>query len=140
MAALRARPRAVAPEWRRLALGGPILRSLLAISLSFALLGGIQAQAKPDALKLYLDGKYEDSRRACLDELSADPANLEAYVVISWSLLALERWADAENYALKGYDLRRDARLTEALGEAAYHLGRNEAALRNFQNYVSVVQ
>jgi tetratricopeptide (TPR) repeat protein len=54
-------------------------------------------------------------------------------------LLALKRYADAENYALKGYAIRRDTRLTETLGETAYFLGRNDAALRNFQNYVSAV-
>ena len=35
--------------------------------------------------------------------------------------------------------LRRDPRLTETLGETAYFLGRNDAALRNFQNYVGAV-
>jgi tetratricopeptide (TPR) repeat protein len=49
------------------------------------------------------------------------------------------RYADAENYALKGYALRRDPRLTEVLGETAYFLGRNDAALRNFQNYVGAL-
>ncbi len=115
------------------------LRAAITLALLLSTLGSAAAQARPDALKLYLDGKYDEARRACLDELALANDNMEAYVVISWSLLALERWADAENYALKGYDLRRDARLTEALGEAAFHLGRNEAALRNFQNYVSAV-
>jgi len=96
-------------------------------------------QSKPDALKLYLDGKYDDARRVCIDEISADPNNIESYVVISWSLLALQRWADAENYALKGYAIRRDPRLSECLGESAYYLGRNDAALRDFQNYVNAV-
>ena len=59
--------------------------------------------------------------------------------MLSWSLVALGRYADAENYALKGYAIRRDPRLTETLGETAYFLGRNDAALRNFQNYVGAV-
>jgi tetratricopeptide (TPR) repeat protein len=58
-------------------------------------------------------------------------------VVLTWSLIALGRWADAENYALKGYAVRKDPRLTESLAEAAYFLGRNEAALRYFQSYLS---
>jgi tetratricopeptide (TPR) repeat protein len=109
-------------------------------ALVFALIG-FQAEAQDgnEALKLYLNGKYDDSLRVCLEELALSPDNIDSYVVLSWSLLALERWADAENYALKGYALRKDPRLTEALGEAAFYLGRNEASLRNFQNYVSAV-
>ena len=66
------------------------------------------AQDRPDALRLYVDGKYDEARRACLAEIASSPANVEPYVVISWSLVALGRYADAENYALKGYALRRD--------------------------------
>jgi len=116
------------------------LSAPLALALGLALLATqAAAQAGPDALKFYLDGKYDEARRVCLDEIAAGPEGVEPYVVISWSLLALERYADAENYALKGYAIRKDPRLSEALGEAAYHLGRNEIALKNFQNYVSSV-
>jgi len=97
------------------------------------------AQGAAEAQKLYLEGKYDEARRACLEGIRLAPDDIESYVVLSWSLLALERYADAENYALKGYAVRRDPRLTEALGEAAFRLGRNDAALRNFQNYVSAV-
>jgi tetratricopeptide (TPR) repeat protein len=109
--------------------------------LALALLAGAAswAQDRPDALRLFVDGKYDDARRACLAELASAPDDVESYVVLSWSLIALKRYADAENYALKGYALRRDPRLTETLGETAYFLGRNDAALRNFQNYVSAV-
>jgi tetratricopeptide (TPR) repeat protein len=114
-----------------------------AAALAFALGAlaslGLCAQDKPDALRLYLDGKYDEARRACLAEIAASPSNVESYVVLSWSLISLGRYADAENYALKGYALRRDPRLTETLGETAYFLGRNDAALRNFQNYVGAV-
>ena len=109
----------------------------LALLLLEAALGW--AQDRPDALRLYVDGKFDEARRACIAELAATPGNIESYVVLSWSLIGLKRYADAENYALKGYALQRDPRLTETLGETAYFLGRNDAALRNFQNYLSVV-
>lgn len=115
---------------------------LVALVLLFCALGPFSAGAqgvKIDALKLYTDGKYEDSRTAALQELAADPKNIESYVVVCWDLLALERWADAENYALKAYEVRKDPRITEILGEAAYRLGRNEAALKHFQNYIAAV-
>lgn len=111
------------------------LLALCSLSLS-----GLAAQgAKVDALKLYLDGRYEESRTAAVAELAAAPNNIEAYVVVCWDLLALERWADAENYALKAYEVRKDPRITEVLGEAAYRLGRNDAALKHFQNYIAAV-
>jgi tetratricopeptide (TPR) repeat protein len=104
------------------------------------LMGAVAAsQERPDALKLYLEGRYDDARRVCLEEIAAAPEGVESYVVLSWTFLAQERWADAENYALKGYSIRKDPRLSEALGEAAFQLGRNEAALRNLQNYISAV-
>jgi tetratricopeptide (TPR) repeat protein len=97
------------------------------------------AQDRPDAQRLYVDGKYDEARRACLAEIAASPGTVEPYIVLSWSLVALGRYADAENYALKGYTLRHDPRLTEVLGETAYFLGRNDAALRSFQDYVAAV-
>lgn len=116
---------------------GPLALVLLFCALvSFPV--GAQG-VRVDALKLYSDGKYEDSRTAALQELASDPKNIEAYVVVCWDLLALERWADAENYALKAYEIRKDPRITEILGEAAYRLGRNEAALKHFQNYIAAV-
>jgi tetratricopeptide (TPR) repeat protein len=114
-------------------------RAGLAFALAALAAPFLPAQAEMDALRLYLDGKYDDARRTCLSEIASTPSNVESYVVLSWSLVALGRYADAENYALKGYAIRRDPRLTEVLGETAYFLGSNDAALRNFQNYVGAV-
>lgn len=119
----------------------PRLKSLLALAIGLLSLP-IYAQGAggmAEAQKRYAEGRYDEARRGCLEELRADPSNVEAYVYLTWSFIGLERYADAENYALKGYELRRDPRLTESLGEAAYHLGRNEAALRNLQNYIIAV-
>ena len=124
-------PRARGPERAR--------ERALVLVLSLAASIPALAQDRPDALRLYVDGRYDDARRACVAELASDPSDIESYVVLSWSLIGLKRYADAENYALKGYALQRDPRLTEALGETAYFLGSNDAALRNFQNYLSVV-
>ncbi len=95
--------------------------------------------AEPEGLSLYLAGRYEDARAAALEVTRVEPSNTEAYLVLCWSLLGLERWADAENYASKAYAIRRDPRFLEVLGETAYRLGRNEAALKHFQAYVSAI-
>ena len=116
-------------------------RNKAAVALALALLAAslVWAEDRPDALRLYVDGKFDEARKASLAEMAASPADVDSYVILSWSLIALRRYADAENYALKGYALRRDPRLTEVLGETAYFLGRNDAALHNFQNYVGAV-
>lgn len=74
-----------------------------------------------------------------LDLLSRDPSDLEALILLCQDLLGLGRWADAENYGLKAWALRRDPRVSEILGEASFNLGRNDAALRYFRSYVSAV-
>jgi tetratricopeptide (TPR) repeat protein len=114
-------------------------RIALVLVAAAALSTPLWAQGSPDALRFYLDGKYDDARKACVAEIAASPSNVESYVVLSWSLVALGRYADAENYALKGYAVRKDPRLTEILGETAYFLGRNDAALRSFQDYIGIV-
>jgi len=125
---------------RRLPDPGLSLLAVLVV-LSGAFAPGLPAQAaKPDALKLYREGRYEDSRVACLQEISQDPANIEPYVVLGWSLVALGRYADAEVYARKAYDeVRKDPRVMETLGESSFFLGRNDQALRWFQAYVTAL-
>ncbi len=98
------------------------------------------AQGKPDALKMYTEGRWDEARATCLAELSADPSSIESYVVLVWSLLSLERWADAELYATRAYaTVRKDPRIVESLGEAAYHQGKNEKALEHFRDYINLL-
>ncbi len=119
---------------------GLVLPAVLLV-LSGAFAPGLPAQAaRPDALKLYREGRFEESRVVCLQEISQDPANIEPYVVLGWSLVALGRYADAEVYARKAYDeVRKDPRVMETLGESSFFLGRNDQALRWFQAYVTAL-
>ena len=119
----------------------PILLLAAFLALFPVIARGPSAQAaKPDALKLYREGKYEDSRVVCLQEISENPANIEPYVVLGWSLVALERYADAEVYARKAYDeIRKDPRVMETLGESAYYLGKNVESLRWLQAYITAL-
>lgn len=112
----------------------------VAAALALSVSSGLYAQGRPDALEMYRDGRFEDARTVCLAELAEDPLNIESYVVLVWSLLALERYADAELYANKAYTtVRRDPRVVEALGEAAYYQGKNEQALDRFKDYVNLL-
>jgi tetratricopeptide (TPR) repeat protein len=100
----------------------------------------VPAQSRPDALQMYRERKYTQAIAICLDEIAAEPNNIESYVVLTWSLLAQERYAEAESHALRAYnEIRRDPRITETLGEAAFFQGKNEEALRYFQSYINLL-
>lgn len=121
----------------------PATTSLRAFAACVVLVFAAQfagAQSRPDALKLYQAGRFEEARTACLAEISTNPNNIESYVVLVWSLLSLERYSDAELYATRAYTtVRRDPRIVETLGEAAYYLGKNDLALERFRDYVNLL-
>ncbi len=100
----------------------------------------LAAQTKPDALGMYKQGRYDEARATCLAEIAADQTNIESYVVLVWSLLSLERYADAELYANRAYaTIRKDPRIVEALGEASYYQGKNDDALAHFRDYINLL-
>ncbi len=119
----------------------PAVAWVLSLLLACAFIYAPQAQgAKPDALALYRAGSFDQARQVCMAEIAANPDNMESYVVLSWSLLALGRYADAELYARKAHDnIRRDPRIVEVLGEATFFLGRNDESLKLFQSYVNLL-
>jgi len=100
---------------------------------------GVYAQNRPDALREYRNGNYERSVQICRDEISENPNNLESHVVICWSLIRLNRFEEAMNFARAGRSLNRfDVRITQILGEISYFQGRNNDALRYFQEYANM--
>ncbi|MBP5157790.1 MAG: tetratricopeptide repeat protein [Treponema sp.] len=97
-----------------------------------------QTTVQKDALQLYRNRQYDAAIAICEQEIKANPANMDAYSVLIWSLLRQKRYLQAEE---KGLQARKensyDIRIIEALGEAEYYLGKNDAALSYFQRYVS---
>jgi tetratricopeptide (TPR) repeat protein len=99
----------------------------------------LPAQTRPDALLEYRNGNYERAVAICRDELAQNSNNLDSHVVICWSLLRLNRFEEAANYARAGRNLSRyDVRITEILGEISYFGGRNGEALQYFQEYINM--
>jgi len=97
------------------------------------------AQIKPDALAEYRLGNFERSVQICQDEIAANAANMDSYVVMCWSLLRLGRHSEALRYARIARGLNRyDARVAEILGEIYYFQGNNSEALQYFQDYVNL--
>jgi len=91
-----------------------------------------------DALVEYRNGNYERSVQICRDEIDENANNLEAHVVICWSLVRLNRFEEAMRYARAGRAINRiDVRITEILGEISYYQGRNNEALQYFQEYAN---
>ena len=87
-----------------------LLTFIFAAGLFFSQAGVLFAQDKPDALKLYrqgrsLDsiGRREDARAAylsaieiCRNELKVNSKNMDSYAVYTWCLFRLGRYKDTE--------------------------------------------
>jgi tetratricopeptide (TPR) repeat protein len=96
-------------------------------------------QTAPDALNEYRQNNFERSVQICRDEITANPNNLEAHVVICWSLIKLGRLDEALRFARTARSLSRyGARVAEILGEIYFYQGNNNEALQYFQEYVTI--
>ena len=103
------------------------------------LLGEAAAQERPDALVLYRQRNYEAAVEVTLAEIAENPANLDSYTVLGWSLLALGRDDDALRYGLQGLEVSRfDHRLVNIVGEAHFRLGNYVESLEYMQNYAAL--
>jgi tetratricopeptide (TPR) repeat protein len=101
--------------------------------------GRVFAQTRADALLEYRNGNYEASMGICKNELEINANNLEAHVVLCWSLINLGRYEEAVAYARNGRALSRyDPRIVEIFAEIAYYQGRNREAFEYFQEYVNL--
>ena len=131
-----------------------LLRTFAAIAFAAAMLcaaaGTLGAQASSgyvvpagstmpgsEILKLTTAGRHEEARMRALARIGDNKDDIDAYVSLSWSLVALKRYAEAESYALRGYAIRKDPRLSQAIGEASYYLGKNNVALAMLQDYIA---
>jgi len=90
-----------------------------------------------EILKLTTAGKHQEACAKALARIGEVKDDIDAYVSLSWSLVALRRYGEAEVYALRGYELRKDPRLAQAIGEASYYLGKNDVALTMLQEYIA---
>ncbi|MDR0409937.1 MAG: tetratricopeptide repeat protein [Spirochaetaceae bacterium] len=99
---------------------------------------GLSAQTKPDALVEYRSGNYNTAVDICRAEIDADGGqNIDSYVVLCWSLIKLGRFNEARPFASTALALSPyDVRLLEIMGEINYHQGRNNEALKYFQDYI----
>ena len=98
----------------------------------------IQAQKGDDALVLYREGRYKESAQVCLYEIERMPRNIDSYVVLTWALLADQRYQEAVDWIVKGRGISQyDPRLIESHAQALYYLGKNEDSLHLFEDYIA---
>jgi tetratricopeptide (TPR) repeat protein len=114
-----------------------LLPALALIAMLVPVLGGFAQGLREKGAQLLDAGRYEEARALGLAAVERDGSDLEASILLCQSLIALTRSTDAENYALKAWQARRDPRLAEILGEALFTQGRNEEALTWFRFYLS---
>lgn len=100
----------------------------------------VAAQQRPDALRMYREGNYDEAIRICEQELRANPQNMDSYVVLCWALVKNGRYAEAEQRALTARRINaNDHRVIEILAEAQFYLGKNDESLALFQEFLSYV-
>jgi len=103
----------------------------------FLLFSGTQLFSASKAMELYKASRYQEAVDQALQEIAQDGKNVDNYVGLLWSLLELKRYDSAAVYAARARLVNRyDPRIVQAYAQAMYHIGRNEDALRLFQEYV----
>ena len=135
-------PERLAPRRRIAAFAALLVLALAAAPLLAQPVSGYSVVAGAslpgsEILKLTTAGKHQEACAKALARIGEVKDDIDAYVSLSWSLVALRRYGEAEVYALRGYELRKDPRLAQAIGEASYYLGKNDVALTMLQEYIA---
>ncbi|MCM1322356.1 MAG: tetratricopeptide repeat protein [Bacteroides sp.] len=95
------------------------------------------------ARQLELSGKtaeaakvYQQSADIARGEIAADSKNADAYSVLGWALLRLQRYAEAERISREGLkSAPNDVRIIETLGEACFYTDKYTDSLAFFERY-----
>lgn len=99
----------------------------------------IFAQEKLDALELYRKGDYQKAIEICRQELEEMPNRMDAYAVLGWSLLQLQRYQEAYDSAQRALRISRyDPRMIEIVGESLFYLGKRQEALKFLEEYAAI--
>jgi len=125
-------------------------RSIITLVLVCIAVLALSAQDKPDALKLFRNGRdleaagrvedakatYSQAIEVCKAELTDNPKNMDAYTIYGWALVRLGKNQDAVNISLEALKGASDSRITETLAEAYFFLGNNKESLKYMEKYI----
>ncbi|MGP1437924.1 MAG: tetratricopeptide repeat protein [Treponema sp.] len=111
-------------------------------SFSFSLLYAQNIFSNADVVllssKLYHEGKYEDAILECEKEINANANNIDSYITLTLSYIALKDYAKAYTTSQHGRKIQQyHPRLIEMQAISCYHLGRNIESLNLLQTYLS---
>jgi tetratricopeptide (TPR) repeat protein len=127
-------------------------RSLLVCLAAIFLVSALVAQEKPDALKLYRNGRdletagrVEDAKAAyaqaidvCKLDLAENPKNMDAYTISGWALIRVGKYQESINVCLEALKITSDARIVETLGEGYFFLGNSKESLKAMERYIDM--
>lgn len=125
-------------------------RCFIVLAFAFLALNSISAQEKPDALKLYRNGRdldatgrtgdakvaYEQAIEVCKLDLAENTKNMDAYTIYGWSLVRLGKYRETTEICTEALKITDDVRIIETLGEGFFYLGNYKESLKNMEKYI----
>lgn len=108
------------------------------------------AQDKPDALKLYRNGRdleaagrsadaseaYRQAIEICKQDLVVNPKNMDAYTIETWALIRLGKYQESVDRCTEALKVTNDYRVVETMGEAYFYLRQYKESLKQMERYV----
>jgi len=108
------------------------------------------AQDKPDALKLYRNGRdldvagriddakaaYTQAIEVCKQDLIDNVGNMDAYAIYGWSLIRLGKYQDTVSICTDALKVSSDSRIMETLAEGYFYLGNYKDTLKFLEKYI----
>ena len=125
-------------------------RRIVAFLLALVTVAALAAQDKPDALKLYRNGRdldaagrtedakaaYNQAIEVCKQDLASNTQNMDAYAIYGWSLVRLGRYKETTDVCLEALKTSSDARIMETLGEGYFYLANYKESLKYMEKYI----
>lgn len=103
---------------------------LLTVSVS------LYARDVSDAMAEYRAGNYDEAISVCSRLIEKNPKDIDAGVVMGWSLMKQKKYQKAHDVSLKVLEKTEDSRALETAGKACFFLWKNRSALEYFNRYV----
>jgi tetratricopeptide (TPR) repeat protein len=125
-------------------------RRIVSIFVAFVAVASVVAQDKPDALKLYRNGRdldatgrTEDAKAAytqaidvCKQDLAENSKNMDAYTIYGWSLIRLGRNQETVAICTEALKVSADSRILETLAEGYFYLANYKESLKYMEKYI----
>ena len=125
-------------------------RCFIAILCMLVIVAPLLAQDKPDALKLYRNGRdldvagrtddakaaYTQAIEVCKQDLIDNASNMDAFAIYGWSLIRLGKYQDTVSICVEALKVSSDSRIMETLAEGYFYLGNYKDTLKYLEKYI----